>query len=149
LRNPFDILPLQVLHLPAAPDSGGVSRIRKLGPYEIETLIEPAEEGAMTAYRIRIEANQRTGVSYHKVAEEIYIVTRGAAIALINGVERRLSRGDFLRLPPGTTHAFITGDEPIELIDIHSPGSRPDRDVYFVGATPDGFMKLADETRGD
>ena len=45
-------------------------------------------------------------------------------------------------LPPGTTHGFVTGDEPLEMLDIHTPGSRPDRDVYFVdGATPEGFSE--------
>ena len=25
------------------------------------------------------------------------------------------------------------------MLDIHTPGSRPDRDVYFVGDVPPGF----------
>jgi hypothetical protein len=41
------------------------------------------------------------------------------------------------------THGFVTGDEPLEMLNIHTPGSRPDRDVYFVDSeTPEGFAKL-------
>ena len=25
------------------------------------------------------------------------------------------------------------------MLDLHTPGSRPDRDVYFVGEVPPGF----------
>lgn len=116
----------------------------QLGPYRIESLIPPADEATITAYRVRIEPHSRTSVSYHRVAEEIYYVLAGRGVALLDGAEYELRPGDFLRLPPGTTHGFITRDEALELLDIHSPGSRPDHDVYFLGDTPDGFRKLDD-----
>lgn len=127
---------LRILHQRA--DSGSTKKA-KLGPYEIESLIPPEEEGAGTAYRVRIEAHQTTSVSYHKVAEEFYYVVSGYATAILNGEPYELKEGDFLRLPPGTTHGFITKDEPLVMLDIHTPGSRPNRDVYFVGETPQGF----------
>jgi len=126
---------IRLLHVRETDD---VPRAR-LGPYEIETLISETDEGAGTAYRIRIAPHQRTSVSYHKVAEEFYHVLGGSGIAVLDGVEHELRTGDFLRLPPGTTHGFITGDEELVMLDIHCPGSRPDRDVFFVGETPDGF----------
>lgn len=126
---------LRLLHVKETDD---VPRVR-LGPYQIDTLIAETDEGAGTAYRIRIGANQHTSVSYHKIAEEFYHVLSGSGIAVLNGVEHELRTGDFLRLPPGTTHGFITGDEELVMLDIHCPGSRPDRDVFFVGETPDGF----------
>lgn len=119
--------------------SGDAARTRSLGPYRIEALIDEAEEGAGTAYRVRIEPGQRTSVSYHKIAEEYYYVLAGSGLAVLDGREHELKAGDFLRLPPGTTHSFITREEPLELLDIHTPGSRPDRDVYFVDETPEGF----------
>lgn len=126
---------LRLLHV---RESDAVPSAR-LGPYVIETLIPEADEGAGTAYRIRIAPNQRTNVSYHKIAEEFYHVLGGSGIAVLDGVEHELRTGDFLRLPPGTTHGFITGDEELVMLDIHCPGSRPDRDVFFVGEAPDGF----------
>lgn len=112
-----------------------------LGPYEIESLISSEEEGQFTAYRVRIEAGKETSESYHKIAEECYYVTGGKGIAILDDCEYMLEAGDFLRLPPGTRHKFITSDSPLEMLDIHSPGSRPDRDVYFTGETPEGFSK--------
>jgi len=117
--------------------SGGEGQ--RLGPYQIETLVEPAEENAGTVYRVRIEAHQRTAVSYHKIAEEYYFVIAGSGVAILDGEPHQLKTGDFLRLPPGCTHAFITADEPLDMLDIHTPGCRPDLDVYFVGDIPKGF----------
>lgn len=126
---------LPLIHRP----SGLASQAQKLGPYLIETLIQPQEEGAGTVYRVRIEPHAQTSVSYHKIAEEFYYVLSGRGTAILNGKPYSLQAGDFLRLPPGTTHGFLTTDEPLEMLDIHTPGCRPDHDVYFVGETPPGF----------
>src|SRR5688572_2509477 len=112
---------------------------QQLGPYEIESLIPPEDEAAGTAYRVRIEPHQTTSVSYHKIAEEFYYVLSGSGVAVLNDEFYELREGDFLRLPPGTTHGFITREEPLVMLDIHAPGSRPDHDVFFVGETPEGF----------
>ena len=134
--------PLSILHSTLG-DPATCAAKQKLGPYEIESLIPPEQEGAGTVYRVRIEPHERTSVSFHKVAEEFYYVLSGSGKALLNGVEHVLQKGDFLRLPPGTTHGFITAEEPLVMLDIHCPGSRPDRDVFFVGETPPGFSVSA------
>jgi mannose-6-phosphate isomerase-like protein (cupin superfamily) len=126
--------------------SGAPGRTQRLGPYAIEALIDPAEEGAGTVYRVRIEPHQRTSVSYHRKAEEYYYVLEGRGTALLDGQAVPLEAGDFLRLPPGTTHGFITGAEPLEMLDIHTPGCRPDRDVYFTDTVPEGFMTTGGAT---
>jgi mannose-6-phosphate isomerase-like protein (cupin superfamily) len=119
---------------------GDPSRVRRLGPYVLESLIDPQEEGAGTFYRVTIGPHQQTGVSFHGLAEEYYYVLSGRGKAILDGRPYALAAGDFLRLPPGTTHGFVTDDEPLEMLDIHTPGSRPDRDVYFVsGPPPEGF----------
>ena len=126
---------LRVLHI----QETNKRPMARFGPYEIATLIPTEDEGAATAYRVRIEPHQRTNISYHRIAEEFYQVLAGTGIAVLNGVEHPLEPGDFLRLPPGTTHGFVTGEEALVMLDIHCPGSRPDRDVFFVGETPAGF----------
>lgn len=126
---------LRILHHRASD----VSLKQKLGPYEIEALIAPSDEAAGTAYRVRIESHQKTSISYHKIAEEFYYVLSGSGTAILNGELHALAEGDFLRLPPGTTHGFITQDEALVMLDMHTPGSRPDHDVYFIGDAPDGF----------
>ena len=127
---------MRILHHDA--DATTTTR-QKLGPYEIECLIPPEDEAAGTAYRVRIEPHQTTSVSYHRVAEEFYYVLSGSGTAILNGEAHPLATGDFLRLPPGTTHAFVTKEEPLLMLDIHTPGSRPDHDVFFAGPVPEGF----------
>ncbi len=126
---------MKILHKRKSSDG----KVESLGPYAIESLISPEQEGRFTAYRVRIEPNEETSESYHKLAEEIYYVVAGKGTALLDGEEFPLETGDFLRLPPGTRHRFVTREQPLELLDIHSPGSRPDRDVFFTGETPEGF----------
>ena len=120
--------------------SGSAARTERLGPYAIESLIDPGEEGRATVYRVAIAAGEHTGVSFHRVAEEFYFVLAGHGTALLDGQEYPLEAGDFLRLPPGTTHGFIAAAEPLEMLNIHVPGCRPDRDTYFAdGEPPHGF----------
>jgi quercetin dioxygenase-like cupin family protein len=119
--------------------AGGTGTAQQLGPYAIEPLISRDEQGAGTAYRVHIAAGRRTAISYHRIAEEYYFVLAGRGAAILNGREYELLAGDFLRLPPGTTHGFIAGPEGLELLDIHTPGCWPDHDVYFVGERPEGF----------
>ncbi|MSU35666.1 MAG: cupin domain-containing protein [Pedosphaera sp.] len=126
---------LQILHRTAVNPGG----VQKLGPYEIEPLIDREDEGAATAYRVRIQPYQRTSISYHKIAEEFYYVLGGSGKAILNGIPHDLRVGDFLRLPPGATHGFITEADELLMLDLHTPGSHPDRDVYFVGEAPSGF----------
>lgn len=123
--------------------SGDPARAEHLGPYQIESLLAVAEESAGTVYRVRIAPHQRTSVSYHRIAEEYYFVLAGRGTAMLDGRAQPLRPGDFLRLPPGTTHGFITDGEPLEMLDIHTPGCRPDRDTYFVDQVPQGFNPAA------
>ncbi|MEM6823004.1 MAG: cupin domain-containing protein [Verrucomicrobiota bacterium] len=125
----------EILHY----SKGQSSSIQHLGPYALETLVSESEEITMTAYRVSIAPHSTTATSYHKYAEEIYYVLEGKGQAVLNNRPYRLHVGDFLRLPPGTKHSFTTGDNALVLLDIHSPGSRPNRDVYFEGKAPDGF----------
>ena len=129
-------MPARIVHVRAdAP----LEPPQQLGPYQIESLIPLADEQAGTAYRVRIAPHSTTAISYHKLAEEHYFVISGHGIAVLNEQHYELRTGDFLRLPPGTTHGFITTDAELIMLDIHTPGSRPDRDVFFVGEAPKGF----------
>jgi mannose-6-phosphate isomerase-like protein (cupin superfamily) len=119
--------------------SGDPARQQRLGPYVIEELVTAAEERAVTAWRVRIAAGETTSVSFHRVAEELYFVLAGSGTAVLDGRPVPLVPGDFLRLPPGTTHGFTAGPDGLDLLDVHAPGCRPDRDTYFVGDAPPGF----------
>lgn len=127
--------------------SGHFKEAQCLGPYQLESLISPNEELTATVYRLRIAPRQTTATSFHRIAEEFYFVLSGRGIAVLNNEPYELQAGDFLRLPPGTTHRFITQEEPLEMLNIHCPGSRPDRDVYFVDTPPPGFGAAGTDDR--
>jgi len=112
--------------------SGVAANVQQFGPYKIEPLLSEREERAGTAYRVTVDGEQTTSTSYHSVAEEFYYVLSGHGTAILNGEPFAISPGDFLRLPPGTRHSFVTIDEPLEMLDIHVPGCRPGRDTYFI-----------------
>jgi predicted nucleotidyltransferase/quercetin dioxygenase-like cupin family protein len=124
---------------------GDAARTERLGSYAIESLIDLSEEGRATVYRVSIAPHQQTRISYHRVAEEFYYVLAGRGTAMLDNREYPLTPGDFLRLPPGTPHGFITGAEPLEMLNIHTPGCWPDRDTYFTAsAPPEGFAEGED-----
>jgi len=132
--NPPQRRRLELIHR----SSGDAARVEHLGPYALESLIDPHEEGAATVYRVQIAPHERTRASYHRLAEECYFVLAGRGTAILDGREYPIAAGDFLRLPPGTTHAFVTAEEPLEMLDVHTPGARPDRDLYFTDDLVDG-----------
>ena len=107
-----------------------------LGPYKLRPLIQRQEQGSATAWRVRIEPGAKTPVSYHARSEELYLVTAGNGTAWLGGKEFPLKAGTFLRLPPGTSHAFEAGPDGLEMLDIHTPGCWPDHDTFFVGEAP-------------
>jgi len=128
---------LSILHVNEASGESA----SQLGPYEIQSLISEKEEGAFTAYFVSLEANQRTATSFHKKAEEIYYILEGSGKAWLDGKPYPLKQGDFVRLPSYTKHSFATGAQGLRMLNIHSPGSRPDRDVFFEGDPPPGFTE--------
>lgn len=119
---------MEIIYRPPKEDG----QWEELGPYRLQALIDRDQEGALTCYLVRLAPHSRTRTSYHARAEEIYYVLSGHGTAFLNGEAYPLRPRTFLRLPPGTLHAFSTDDEPLELLDVHSPGSWPDRDLFFV-----------------
>jgi len=110
--------------------SGDPTRKQALGAYEIESLIDPGEESAGTVYRVTIAPGTTTTRSYHARAEEYYFVLRGRGTAHLDDQEIDVRAGDFLRLPPGTAHGFSVSAEGLELLNVHTPGCRPDIDTF-------------------
>ena len=115
--------------------SGNRERTETLGPYRLESLLSESEEQGGTAYRVSLAPHQTTATSFHQIAEEFYFVLAGSGKALLDGQEYVLRTGDFLRLPPGTRHSFVTAEQTLELLDIHLPGCRPNRDTFFMPDT--------------
>jgi mannose-6-phosphate isomerase-like protein (cupin superfamily) len=63
-----------------------------------------------------------TAEHYHRLSEELYLVSSGRGRLVIDGEERIISAGDCALIPPGTRHkVFNVGAEPLRLVCACSP----------------------------
>ncbi len=63
-----------------------------------------------------------TTAHYHRLTEELYLLTAGSGLLVIDGEERRLAVGDCALIPPGATHKlFNTGAEPLRVVCACAP----------------------------
>jgi len=59
---------------------------------------------------------------YHRVSEELYLVTAGRGRLIIEGEERIIVEGDCALIPPGSRHkVFNVGDGPLRIVCACSP----------------------------
>jgi mannose-6-phosphate isomerase-like protein (cupin superfamily) len=59
---------------------------------------------------------------YHRLSEELYLVSAGQGRLIIDGEERVIREGDCALIPPGARHkVFNVGVEPLRLICACSP----------------------------
>ena len=85
-----------------------------------------------SAYVVRMAPAQIKKPSYHKRGEELYYVLSGAGKAALDGKNYELKEGCFFRVPPGIVHQFTTCDEPLCMLNFHSPPVFANKDTYFV-----------------
>jgi mannose-6-phosphate isomerase-like protein (cupin superfamily) len=73
-----------------------------------------------------------TTAHFHRVSEELYLVTAGAGRLVIDDEERMVEAGDCALIPPGATHKlFNTGEEPLRIVCSCSP-AYSDGDTVLV-----------------
>ena len=97
----------------------------------IDQLLSGEACARFSAYLVRMEPRQVKKASYHKEGEELYYVLSGAGRAELGEEAFTLRPGCFFRVPPGTVHTFTTGDEPLTILNFHSPPVFPDHDTFF------------------
>ncbi len=69
-----------------------------------------------------IPAGGATTAHYHRLTEELYLVTAGHGRLAIDGEERELAQGDCVLIPPGAIHKlFNTGAEPLRVVCACAP----------------------------
>ena len=85
-----------------------------------------------SAYVVRMNPRQIKKSSYHKKGEELYYVLSGSGEATLDGKKYELRKGCFFRVPPGVVHQFKTIEEPICMLNFHSPPVFSDKDTYFI-----------------
>ena len=77
-----------------------------------------------------LPAGAETERHYHKFSEEIYYLTTGCGLMEIDGVERQVSPGDAILIPPGAWHQ-IRAIEPLEFLCCCAPPYSHE-DTYFA-----------------
>ncbi len=59
---------------------------------------------------------------YHRVTEELYLVSAGRGRLRVDGEERMIGEGDCALIPPGARHkVFNAGSEPLRIVCACSP----------------------------
>jgi mannose-6-phosphate isomerase-like protein (cupin superfamily) len=59
---------------------------------------------------------------YHRITEELYLVTAGRGWLILDGEERMLLEGDCALIPPGAVHKiFNVGEEPLRIVCACAP----------------------------
>jgi mannose-6-phosphate isomerase-like protein (cupin superfamily) len=54
---------------------------------------------------------------YHRLSEELYLVSAGQGRLIIDGEERLISEGDCALIPPGARHKlFNVGSQPLRVV---------------------------------
>jgi mannose-6-phosphate isomerase-like protein (cupin superfamily) len=79
-----------------------------------------------------VPAGGATTAHFHRLTEELYLVTAGRGRLMIDGEERELGPGDCALIPPGAIHKlFNTGAEPLRVVCACAP-AYSDADTVLV-----------------
>ncbi|KMP12268.1 hypothetical protein UZ36_01545 [Candidatus Nitromaritima sp. SCGC AAA799-C22] len=98
----------------------------------IDQLLPRKDCKQFSAYVVNMDPGQVKKASFHKKGEELYYVLSGSGRAELGENDYDLKPGCFFRVPPGTVHSFTTGEEPLSMLNFHSPPVFPDHDTHFI-----------------
>jgi mannose-6-phosphate isomerase-like protein (cupin superfamily) len=80
----------------------------------------PAENQSLAEATIPVGG--ATTEHYHRLTEELYLVSAGQGRLLIDGEERTIGEGDCALIPPGARHKlYNVGQEPLRVICACAP----------------------------
>lgn len=63
-----------------------------------------------------VPAGSATLAHYHRVSEEIYLVTSGSGRLRLGDETRSIAPGDCIVIPPGTVHQLWADDAPLVVV---------------------------------
>lgn len=111
------------------PDGGASFSLKGI---TIDQLLPRDACDRFSAYRVRMQPGQVKIPSFHKIGEELYYVVSGRGIAKLGSETYSLRPGCFFRVPSNTIHEFTTQEEPLDMLNFHSPPVFSDADTYFT-----------------
>lgn len=69
---------------------------------------------------------------YHRASEELYLVSSGRGLLVMDGEERVIEEGDCALIPPGTRHKlFNVGQAPLRIVCACAP-AYSDEDTHLT-----------------
>jgi uncharacterized cupin superfamily protein len=75
---------------------------------------------------------ESTSLYHAEDTQEGFLVLDGACVAVIEGIERRLRRWDYLHSPAGTRHVLVgAGDGPCAILMIGAPRSSSLSSIHY------------------
>jgi len=143
-----------------APHSsdGGDATTGRLHPYQANILEEANKNEAyrrvlFTGARsqlalMMIPAGGDIGLEWHAHVEQLIFIASGQARVVLDGVERPLTAGDVVVVPPNVHHNVInTGTEPLRIYTVYAPPNHIDGRVQKTKAEAEADQ--ADHAFGD
>lgn len=73
---------------------------------------------------------QSTQRHYHRLAEEIYLITEGGGTMELDGETMEVGPGEAIRIPPGAWHELLAGADGVKLLCCCVPAYSHD-DTFF------------------
>ncbi len=135
-------------------DSPATQTAIRVGQLEIRYLIDGSAEGGMGVFELRVPSRSNVPPPHsHTSNEECVYVLEGVLRYVVDGVQRDLRPGDWMRTPRGSVHQFSNPhDGPARALIVLSPdiGAQYFRDVAVVvnsGGPPDKAKLLSVMTR--
>jgi quercetin dioxygenase-like cupin family protein len=111
-----------------------VARYAELVPFTTKdgsTIREYLHTAVQSLAEATLEPGQATERHYHRLSEEIYLITSGGGRLEIDGEERDVEAGDAILIPPGAWHTLVAGEGGARLLCCCVPAYSHD-DTYFA-----------------
>ena len=110
-----------------------IARYETLVPFTTKdgsTIREYLHTAVQSLAEATLEPGQSTERHYHRLSEEIYLITGGGGRLEIDGEERDVETGDAILIPPGAWHTLVAGAAGARLLCCCVPAYSHD-DTYF------------------
>jgi mannose-6-phosphate isomerase-like protein (cupin superfamily) len=90
----------------SAMNIASISRAEPFATKDGSTIRELHHTAVQSLAEATLEPDQATERHYHRVTEEIYLVTKGSGMLEVDGDRQMVRPGDAILIPPGAWHTL-------------------------------------------
>lgn len=112
--------------------------VEKVHGLEVYSLFRPEEADQLSVRWIEVGPDIAVPPSHHRLAREVLYILEGEGDFQVGEETSRCQAGDFVNVPPGSTHSMRSGPKGVRFLAIQSPPVEPDRDIYWGPAPAPG-----------